>query len=245
MIKPRLFMVVPSLLAVQLLACGGKGDQPANTASNPAPVESSQATTTGPAVSSEAGAAGPAVANGAMSSPTPAASAASAPPADAPVTDEQILQITHTANQAEIEQAKLAQSRSKDPRVKKLAAMMIKDHTAADAKGMAVAKKDNLTPAPSTTSTTIESDARTATSTLNSQSGADFDKDYVDTQVKEHQAVLDVIDQKLLPSAKSPDLVALLTAVRPKIAMHLQHAQDLQGAMQKQAAAHPSMSGTH
>jgi putative membrane protein len=247
MIKARLFMVVPSLLAAQLLACGGGGDQPANTAANPAPAESSQATATGPAVSSDAGATGPAAATGATSLATPAASAASAPQADAPtaLTDEQILQITHTANQAEIEQAKLAQSKSKDPRVKKLAAMMLKDHKAADAKGMAVARKGKLTPAPSPTSTTLESDAKSATSTLSSQSGADFDKDYVDTQVKEHQAVLDVIDQKLLPNAKSPDLIAFLNEVRPKIAMHLQHAQDLQSALQKQAAAHPSISGTH
>ena len=36
------------------------------------------------------------------------------------------------------------------------------------------------------------------------ESGAGFDKSYVDTQVKEHQAVLDMIDQKLLPNAQDP-----------------------------------------
>jgi putative membrane protein len=245
MIKARLFMVVPSLLAAQLLACGGGGDQSAKTAANPAPAESSQATATGSAVSSDAGATASETA--ASSGPAPAASSASAPPADAPValTDEQILQIIHVANQGEIEQARLAQSKSKNPRVKKLAAMMIKDHTAADAKGMAVAKKGSLTPAPSATSTTLESEAKSVTSTLSSQSGADFDRDYVDIQVKEHQAVLDMIDQKLLPNAKNPNLIAFLNEVRPKIAKHLQHAQDLQSALQKQAAAQSSVSGTH
>jgi putative membrane protein len=160
------------------------------------------------------------------------------------LTDEQILEVTHTANQGEIEQAKLAQSKSTDARVKKLAAMMLKDHAAADAKGMAVGRKGNLTPAPSSTSTSIESDAQSATSTLSSQTGVDFDKAYVDVQVKEHQAVLDMIDQKLLPDAKSPDVKAFLTEVRPKIAMHLQHAQQLQSAMQKQAGSKISLSGT-
>jgi putative membrane protein len=246
MLKQRLLLVVPSLLALHTLGCGG-GDQPANAPANPAPVETSQATTTGPALAPGA-APSQSTAPGAAVSPGPATASAggdaSAPDAATPLTDEQILEVTHVANQGEIDQAKLAQSKSANARVKKLAAMMLKDHTAADAKGMAVGRKGNLTPAPSSTSTAIQTDAQSATSTLSSQTGVDFDKAYVDTQVKEHQAVLDVIDQKLLPNAKNPDVKAFLTEVRPKIAMHLQHAQDLQSALQKQGTVKVSLSGT-
>jgi len=140
--------------------------------------------------------------------PTPAPAEAQPPsaPAEVPqeLTDEQILQITHTANLGEIAQAKLAQSKTTDPRVRKLAAMMLEDHTAADTKGMAIARKESLTPAPSATSTSIDSDVESATSTLQSENGA-----------------------------KDADVKAFLAEVRPKIAMHLQHAQDLQNAMQK------------
>jgi putative membrane protein len=250
MFKTRLILVVPSLLAVHALGCGG-GDQPANSPANPpTPVETSQATTTGPVVSPGTSSSSPAPTSSApppASTPVASSAGAVAPASDAAqaLTDEQILEVTHTANQGEIDQAKLAQSRSKDARVTKLAAMMLKDHTAADAKGMAVGRKGNLTPAPSSTSTSIESDAQSATSTLTSQTGVDFDKAYVDTQVKEHQAVLDLIDQKLLPDAKNPDVKAFLTEVRPKIAMHLRHAQELQSALQKQAAAKLTVSGTN
>jgi putative membrane protein len=176
----------------------------------------------------------PTTATTSSSLPTPAPAEAQAPnPVPMELTDEQILQITHTANLGEIAQAKLAQSKTRDARVRKLAAMMLKDHTAADAEGMAIAKRENLTPAPSATSTSIAGDVETATSTLRAENGVAFDKGYVDTQVKEHQAVLEVIDQKLLPSAKDPEVKAFLAEVRPKIAMHLQHAQDLQNAMQK------------
>jgi putative membrane protein len=188
-------------------------------------------------VSSDVASIGPTTATTSSSLPTPAPAEAQAPnpAAEVPMelTDEQILQITHTANLGEIAQAKLAQSKTRDARVRKLAAMMLKDHIAADAKGMGIAKRENLTPAPSATSTSIAGDVENATSTLRAQNGVAFDKGYVDTQVKEHQAVLEVIDQKLLPSAKDPDVRAFLAEVRPKIAMHLQHAQDLQSAMQK------------
>ena len=168
--------------------------------------------------------------------PSPTEAQAPNPPAvDVPpaLTDAQILEVTHTANQGEVEQAKLAQSKSRDPRVKRLAAMMLTDHTAADDQGRAVARKASLVPEPSPISTSLASDAHGATSDLKAQVGSEFDKGYVDTQVKEHQAVLDMIDQKLLPAALNGEVRAYLAEVRPKIAMHLRRAQELQSAMQK------------
>ena len=157
----------------------------------------------------------------------PSDSSATAP------TDEQILAIVHVANQGEIEQAKLALSKTKDPRVKKLAAMMQKDHTAADDKALSMGKRDRIELTPSKASAELESGANDNTQMLKGASGADFDKGYVDTQVKEHQDVLDTIDQKLVPNAKNADLRTYLAEVRTKVAMHLQHAKDLQAQLSK------------
>jgi putative membrane protein len=212
MIKTRLLAILPSVLLTALLGCGG--DQPAKSPDN---ASTNEPNSGAPASVPEVG----------------VALDASAADAPTPLIDPQILQVVHTANLGEIEQAKLAQLKAKDVRVKKLAATMAKDHADADGKALALAKGEGLSLAPSSTNTSLESDAGSATSTLKSQSGADFDKGYVDTQVKEHQAVLDMIDQKLIPNAKSAGVKAFLAEVRPKIAMHLQHAQDLQAAMQK------------
>jgi putative membrane protein len=214
MIKTRLLAILSSILLATLLGCGG--DQPAKSPDN---ASTNSANNGVPAGAPEVG----------------IALDASAVPADGPIplSDAQILQVVHTANLGEIEQAKLAQSKAKDAGVKKLAAMMLKDHTDADGKAIALAKGESLDLAPSSTNTSLESDAGSATSTLKSQSGVDFDKGYVDTQVKEHQAVLDMIDQKLIPNAKSAGVKAFLAKVRPTIAMHLQHAKDLQTMMQK------------
>ncbi len=162
----------------------------------------------------------------------PRAGNAEAQPA-IPLSNGQILQITHTANIGEIEQARLALSRSKDARVRSLAQMMVQDHSQADKKGMVLAKKENLERLPSATSESLESDAQSTTGTLRAEPAADFDKNYIDVQIREHQAVLDTIDQKLVVNATNPDLRAYLTEIRAAVASHLQHAQDVQTELQK------------
>jgi putative membrane protein len=149
------------------------------------------------------------------------------------LTDAQILQITHTANLGEIEQAKLAASKAKDARVKTLASMMAKDHTDADAEGVALVAKEQLAPSTSSASTALDVGGKNTIESLRSKSGTDFDKAYVDAQVKEHQTVLDTIDQQLIPAAREPELKAYLAKIRPKIAMHHQHALELQSALSK------------
>ena len=135
----------------------------------------------------------------------PTAGIAEAQPA-MQLTDGQILEITHAANVGEIDQARLALSRTTDSRVKSLAQMMVQDHSQADKKGMVVAKKANIEREPSAVSQSLKSDVDSATGTLKPEPKADFDKNYVDTQIREHQSVLDAIDQKLMVNASNPDL---------------------------------------
>ena len=155
------------------------------------------------------------------------------PAANTALTDAQILQITHTANAGEIAQAKLARDKSKDVRVKKLALMMLSDHSDADAKGADLAKKENLVLAESPVSSSVKSDGDATLDDLRSRSGREFDKAYVDAQVKEHQAVLDAIDDKLLPNAKDSDVRSFVSTLRPKLAEHLKHARMLQVDLDK------------
>ena len=113
--------------------------------------------------------------------------------------------------------------------------MMLRDHSDAEAKGKALAQRDSLTDRSSPTSEALKADADGATRTLKTETGPGFDKDYVDTQCREHQAVLDMIDQKLMPGATLPDVKSYLGAVRATVAMHLEHARKLQQEMCKQA----------
>lgn len=240
-------LIGPSLLALAIAGCGH--NQPPNTAQNPPPEPT---TSPAPAPSMPPGIVGnttpPSATTSAPEPGTPPTSTAdNTPPSGAtsmqdgaangqtvsPLTDDQILGVIRSADQGEIEQARLAESRTKDHRVRKFAEMMIHDHTDADAKAEKIARSDNLSFAPSQTQTSLETDAHGATSSLQSQTGTDFDRQYADTQVKEHQSVLDLIDQKLLPAASDPKVKDYLTAVRGKVAMHLQQARELQSKLQQ------------
>jgi putative membrane protein len=227
-------------MLVSAAACGGS-DQPAkspeDTAATTATVASATPPPAPPEPVSPAGASTTGREGDPQQSPPAALSAGNGPaPTEVALTDEQILEITHTANVGEIEQAKLAQTKSKDAHVKKFAAAMVKDHSDADAKGTKLAKKASLTPAASPASTSLESDAQNGMANLKTQAGTDFDKAYVDLQVKEHQAVLDALDEKLIPNAKNADLKTYLADVRTAVSMHLQHAKDLQTSLEKPSA---------
>jgi len=147
-------------------------------------------------------------------------------PSAAALTDEQILAVLTVANNSEIQQAKLAETKAKDARVKRFADMMISDHTTANMKGVAVAKNDKLTPEASDLKTQLTGDSDTILQSLRGTTD-DFDQKYMDAQVREHQQVLTLIDTRLLPNAKSSDVKALIQEVRPKIAAHLKDAQSL------------------
>lgn len=147
-----------------------------------------------------------------------------------PLNDSQIARITNDANSAEVDQGKVAQGKAKEPRVKQFAERMVKHHTEAKEKQA----KLKLDTAPSDMAMKLERDADKTLSELKADSGANFDAEYMADQVKEHQHVLDVIDQQLLPNAKNEDLKAYLRDIRPTVASHLKDARDIQSKLNDQ-----------
>ena len=210
---------VVTLAAVALVHCGGDqkpADAPTMPSAEPPPEpmpETDAGTATGmnpqPADTAEA------AAGRAAATPVPQAE---------PLTDEQIAAITDAANTAEIAQAKLAQSKSKDADVKRFATMMVKHHGEAKLKQA----KLNLKPAESSIATALESDAASTLNTLKADKGKEFDKAYIAAQVEQHQRVLDTIDQKLLPNVKNAELKAYLDEIKPRVEAHLKQAKQLQ-----------------
>jgi len=145
--------------------------------------------------------------------------------ASAAFDDGQILQITHAANVGEIDQARMAQTKAQDPRVKAFAEMMIRYHGDADAKGREIGQKEGLTMTASSASMSIEKDGKEVLFAISSQTSKGFDKAYMDAQIKEHQSLLDLLDQTLITSARSPSLRAHLQSVRQTVDAHLKEAR--------------------
>ena len=61
--------------------------------------------------------------------------------------------------------------------------------------------------------------------------GSAFDRAYMEREVAYHAAVLEAIDGVLIPTTENAELKALLEAVRPAIAAHLEHARQVRAAL--------------
>jgi putative membrane protein len=223
---PRLTLLA-ALSSLAFIQCGGDQKPPETPSNELSPSASPPAPTPS---ESDAGAATSSTASSTAAAPAATAEAAPAPPA---LSDEQIAAITDAANSAEIAQAKLAESKSKNAEVKRFAAMMIKHHGEAKNKQA----KLKLQPADSSDSTALKADAESTLDTLKKDSGKDFDKAYIDAQVDGHQKVLDALNQKLLPNVKSADLKAYLDEIKPKVEEHLRQAKELQRNFENKSSA--------
>jgi len=165
--------------------------------------------------------------------------AAPAPSDAAPapqLSEAQIAMITDLANTAEVEQGKLAQTKAKNSAVKKFAAMMVKHHTEAKTDQTKLFKQLSLTPTQSPDAMALKDGGDRTLGTLRGADGSAFDTAYIDSQVDEHQKVLDTIDQKLLPSAKSDELVSGLKKMRDTVESHLKEAKSIQADLAKTAS---------
>lgn len=153
----------------------------------------------------------------------PATEKASAPG----LSDPEIAHIAVTANAIDVDLAKLAKSRAKDPKVLRFAQTMIDDHTAVNERAAALAKRLGVTPQDNAVSQQLWKGAETSRGRLETLTGAKFDRAYMEREVGYHKAVLDALDQTLIPGATNAELRSLLEEVRPAIAAHLKVAESI------------------
>lgn len=148
------------------------------------------------------------------------------------LSDPEVAHVAVTANTIDIEMARLVQLRLTRNDVKRFAQTMITDHTAVNEKAAALAQKLGVTPADNAVSKGLQQDAAMARKELENTEGAALDRAYIDREVAYHLAVLQAIDQVLVPTTENAELKQLLTEVRPAIAAHLDHAKKLQQTIQ-------------
>ena len=148
-------------------------------------------------------------------------------PATSGPSDAEIAATVTAANDTDIENGKLALSKSANSEVKAFAKEMVAAHTQLNDQGKALLTKLNVTPTDNPTSTSIRTGGDSNRETLKGLSGAAFDKAYISSEVDLHQSVLDQLDNTLIPSAQNAELKDLLQKARPTISAHLDHAKML------------------
>jgi putative membrane protein len=161
--------------------------------------------------------------------------------ATAAITDPQIAAIVVAANSVDIEAGKLAQSKTKNRKVREFADDMVRDHTAVNKAAVDLVTRLGVTPEENDTSRSLTSSGEQTRARLGGLSGKTFDREYAANEVAYHKLVLDAIDKTLIPGAQNAELKATLVQVRPTIAAHLQHAEQLQASL----GGKKSAKGTH
>lgn len=151
------------------------------------------------------------------------------------LTDPQIVEIVVAANQIDIDHAKLALHKSKNKQVRDFAQQMINDHTAVLKSVSDLGAKLHVTPEESETSKSLEAQAKATVDKLKDLKGKAFDKAYIDNEIGFHQAVIDTVKKVLIPGAKNAELKSALTGAVPLFEGHLEHAKNIQAALEGKA----------
>lgn len=145
----------------------------------------------------------------------------------AKLNDAEIADIAYTADNIDIQNAKLALQKSKNQDVRAFADDMIRDHSAVNQKALALLKKLDVKPEASATSRSLVKQADAEHAKLSKLNGAAFNKAYAANEVAFHKEVNGALETTLIPSAQNPELKSLLETGLKIFQGHEQHAEHL------------------
>ena len=144
------------------------------------------------------------------------------------MTERQVIKVLTTINEGEIEAAEMAEKKAVHGDVKSYAKTMKSEHEKNKEDTKNLAKKNNFEADESDLAKALKEDAKRLNKELKDNDKANFDRAYVAQQIKMHETALKTLDEELLPSAKNKELKDHLTKTRGAVAMHLDHAKELQ-----------------
>jgi putative membrane protein len=129
----------------------------------------------------------------------------------------------NAVNELEIAASNQALKNNVSAPVAEYARMMVDEHTANREKTSAMNPQMD---AQMATEQKTKGDA--VLQKLSGQTGAAFEKAYIEAMVKSHTDALNTLENKLIPAATTPAVTAHLNATRDSVAQHLERAQALQ-----------------
>lgn len=165
------------------------------------------------------------------SAPAPAPIPFPTPTPTVTLSDAQVAEILVTINEAEIEAAKMAKSHAKSNEVQDYAKMMKNEHEVNKAETKKLAKKQDFGMKDSDLEDLIEDEAEASNKNLKKNKN-NFDKVYIDQQIKMHEKALTTIKETLLPNTKNPALKEHLMNTQKAVTAHLEHARAVQIKLQ-------------
>jgi putative membrane protein len=166
---------------------------------------------------------------GSSASESPGASQGSeATPAEAAtLTDGQIANILATVDNGEIEQAQVALTKTSNPQVRDFANMMVNQHTTSKQQATQLSEQTKIIPSPSPQANKLQTNGAQLLEKFNAANPTDFDKLYIEAQIDQHKEVLELLNDKLIPAAKDPQLKQQLSATQNMVQHHIDQAEKI------------------
>lgn len=130
-------------------------------------------------------------------------------------------------NYTDISYAKLAPARAARDDVKEFANRVLADHSGVNAALTQLLQKLDLTPEDNEASLDLRDESSARRDMLRDLNARAFDSTYIENEVTYHRQFLTALDQELIPAARNAELKALLANVRPAVAAHLAHAEQV------------------
>ena len=140
--------------------------------------------------------------------------------------DPTIVAIFDAANTSDIETGELGAKKGSTKEIRDFGAMLARDHKNVRQQGRDLAKKLGVTPTPPKDDDSMKSHAAIM-KRLNSLSGAEFDKAFLQNEVGYHDAVIGAVTKTLLPAIQNAELKDLVTKVAPAFVAHRDAAKNL------------------
>ncbi|HEY2855401.1 MAG TPA: DUF4142 domain-containing protein [Gemmatimonadaceae bacterium] len=134
------------------------------------------------------------------------------------------------SNDVDLGFARMAYTTTTNEDVKAFARRMLTDHTQIVASIRALSADHDIIPAEDDAARDLRDLSTLQRDSLHALTGRVFDSTYVAMELDRHRAMLSMIDDVLLPRARSADLRETLASSRPIIAAHVAHAEQLEAA---------------
>jgi putative membrane protein len=151
--------------------------------------------------------------------------------AQAGLNDLQVAHSAYTADVIDIAYAQIALAKSKNPKVREFAELMIRDHTAVNEGAGALLAALKVQPQDNDFSKALNAGADKKKAELNALDGVAFDRAYAANELAYHQTVNHIVGDVWIPNIQNPDVKAFLTQALVTFKVHEDHAHHMVGAL--------------
>lgn len=147
------------------------------------------------------------------------------------LSDAEVAHVAVTANSIDAELGRLALERGEAEEVKRFAETMVSVHTSVNEQAGALAEKLGVTPQANDVSRSLRKEATEVRERLEKLSGSAFDAAYIDREIAYHEAVIDAVENVLIPTTENEELKGFLQDVLPAFHGHLEMAKQARKAL--------------